>query len=178
MHWNRQILYTWLCITDSNSFNFNYIFGNFGLLWWVPDGRSMSTIKDEEVFIISLLEKSLVNIFGAVCAFHNHTTKYGPENDAPHFFPKKRGCLLTYVIHPSHWENYISSSFPIEWDMIVVTVFLSILNQMEFHLVQNRKENCYHDHIPFDLKGNGHIVFSVFLKWNFFFQNYGHKTQL
>ena len=32
--------------------------------------------------------------------------------------------------------------------MIVVTVFLSILNQMEFHLVENRKENCHHDHIP------------------------------
>ena len=42
--------------------------------------------------------------------------------------------------------------------MIVVTVFLSILNQMEFHLVQNRKENCNHDHIPFNLKGNGNIV--------------------
>ena len=32
-------------------------------------------------------------------------------------------------------------------------------NQMEFHLVQNRKENC---HIPFNLKGNGNIVFSVY----------------
>ena len=45
--------------------------------------------------------------------------------------------------------------------MIVATVFLSILNQMEFHLVQNRKENCPHDHIPFNVKGNGNIVFSV-----------------
>ena len=35
------------------------------------------------------------------------------------------------------------------------------LNQMEFHLVQNRMENCHHDHIPFNLKGNGNIVFSV-----------------
>ena len=39
--------------------------------------------------------------------------------------------------------------------------FLSISNQMEFHLVQNRMENCHHDHIPFNLKGNGNIVFSV-----------------
>ena len=46
-----------------------------------------------------------------------------------------------------HWENYYSISFQIEWDMIVVTVFLSILNQMEIHLVENRKENCHHDHI-------------------------------
>ena len=33
---------------------------------------------------------------------------------------------------------------------------------MEFHLVQNRKEKCHHDHIPFNLKGNGNIVFSVY----------------
>ena len=46
--------------------------------------------------------------------------------------------------------------------MIVVTVFLSILNQMDFHLVQNRKKNCHHDHIPFNVKGNANIVFSVY----------------
>ena len=45
--------------------------------------------------------------------------------------------------------------------MVVVTVFLSILNLIEFHLVQNRKENCHKDHIPFNVKGNGNIVFSV-----------------
>ena len=28
------------------------------------------------------------------------------------------------------------------------------LNQMEQHLTQNRKENCHHYHILFDLKGN------------------------
>ena len=36
----------------------------------------------------------------------------------------------------SHWENYISTSFHTEWDLIVETVFLSILNQMEIHFVQ------------------------------------------
>ena len=47
--------------------------------------------------------------------------------------------------------------------MIAVTVFLSILNQMEFHLVQNRKENCHHDHIKiaFNVEENGNLVFSV-----------------
>ena len=24
---------------------------------------------------------------------------------------------------------------------------------------ENRKENCQHDHIPFNLKGNGNVVF-------------------
>ena len=48
--------------------------------------------------------------------------------------------------------------------MIVVTGFLSILNQMDFHLVQNRKENCHHDQIPLNLKeGNGNIVFAVYI---------------
>ena len=32
--------------------------------------------------------------------------------------------------------------------MIVVTVFLLILNQMEIHLVENQKENSHRDHIP------------------------------
>jgi len=36
------------------------------------------------------------------------------------------------------------TAFHIEWDMIVVTVFLSISNQIEFHFVQNRRENCHH----------------------------------
>ena len=35
------------------------------------------------------------------------------------------------------------------------------LNQIEFHLVQNRMENCHHAHIPFSLKGIENIVFSV-----------------
>ena len=48
----------------------------------------------------------------------------------------------------------------------MVTVFLSILNQMEIHLVQKRKEYCHHDHIPFNLKGNGNIVFSVYSNYD------------
>ena len=43
----------------------------------------------------------------------------------------------------------------------MVTDLFSILNQMEFHLVQNRKENCHHDHIPFNVKRIGNIVFAV-----------------
>ena len=44
---------------------------------------------------------------------------------------------------------------------IPFTVFLSILNEMDFHLVKNRKENCHHDQTPFNMKGNGILVFSV-----------------
>ena len=68
--------------------------------------------------------------------------------------------ITHHLLSPSHlhWENYIFISFHVEWDMIVVTVFLSILNQMEFHSVQNRKENCHHDHIKFNLKEKGIIL--------------------
>ena len=51
MHWNYCILYTWLYITDSNSFNFDGILGNFGLHWWIPEGRNMSTIKMKKHYI-------------------------------------------------------------------------------------------------------------------------------
>ena len=34
-----------------------------------------------------------------------------------------------------HWQNYNSISYHIEWEKIVVTVFLSISNQMGIHLV-------------------------------------------
>ena len=44
-----------------------------------------------------------------------------------------------YIEGTLHGENFISISFHIEWDMIVVTVILSLLNQMELHLIQNRK---------------------------------------
>ena len=38
----------------------------------------------------------------------------------------------------------------------------SILNRIDFHLVQNRKENCHHEHIVFNMKGNGVLVLSVY----------------
>ena len=69
------------------------------------------------------------------------------------------GCKVPAI--RLHWENYIFISFHIEWDMVVVTVFLSILNRMVFHLIQNRKEYCHHDHIPFNVKRNRIRVFSV-----------------
>ena len=48
-----------------------------------------------------------------------------------------RGLNIRCRIHLRvHRENSIS--FHSEWDMIVVTVFFSILNQMEFYLVQNQ----------------------------------------
>ena len=42
--------------------------------------------------------------------------------------------------------------------MIVVTVFLSNMNQMKSNLARNQKENCHYDHIPLKLKGNRNLV--------------------
>ena len=46
--------------------------------------------------------------------------------------------------------------------MIVVTVFHSIFNQMQFNFVQNWKEIYHHNHIPFNFKGT--II--LFFKYN------------
>ena len=59
--------------------------------------------------------------------------------------------------------NVKNISFKIQWNRIAVTVFLLILNQMEFHLVQNREENYHLDHIPFKLIGIGNIFFCAYL---------------
>ena len=61
-----------------------------------------------------------------------------------------------------HWENHTSILPHIERDMIAVTGLPSILNQKEFQFVQNRKENCHHDHIPLNLKEDGNIVLWVY----------------
>ena len=75
-------------------------------------------------------------------------------------FPMRHNCDTNWHNRPPlYWENYVS--IHIEWDMIVVTVFLSILNHMKIHLVQNRKDNCHNDHIPFNLKGNRILFLSV-----------------
>ena len=51
----------------------------------------------------------------------------------------------------SHWMGYDrGDSFPVDF-----------VNRMKFHLVQNRKENCHHDHIALNVKGNVCMVFSV-----------------
>ena len=60
MHLNCRILYTGLYTTDSNSLNFNYIFGNFGLYWGVLEGQNMSAIWDEETLYQNLKKKNIL----------------------------------------------------------------------------------------------------------------------
>ena len=46
-----------------------------------------------------------------------------------------------------------------EWNMIVVTLFLFIMNSTEFHFAYNKMENCHYNHIPFIMKG----IVNIFL---------------
>ena len=40
-------------------------------------------------------------------------------------------------------------NFQFETNMIVVTVFLLIMNKIDFHLAYNQKENGHYDHFTF-----------------------------
>ena len=60
--------------------------------------------------------------------------------------------------------------------MIVVTVFLLIMNEMEFRFVYNQKENCQYDHIPFNLEPNG-IPFGSKLQGKLFPRSYPIKFE-
>ena len=64
---------------------------------------------------------------------------YDPEETSPQI-------AQNVATLQSYGENYIAFSFPIEWDMIVVTVFLPILSQMEFNLVQKLSPRSYPIH--------------------------------
>ena len=55
-------------------------------------------------------------------------------------------CLL-------HSDKSVSNSFQVERNTIVVIFFFSIMNQTDFRLVQNQKENCHYVRILFNLKG-------------------------
>ena len=48
---------------DLNLFNFNGIFGNFGLHWWVPEGRNNPAIYDEEALYQNLKNPSIIYIY-------------------------------------------------------------------------------------------------------------------
>ena len=56
--------------------------------------------------------------------------------------------------------KYISYSFEIESNTILMTVFLLIMNQKDFRLVHNQKENCHYDR---------YIYINIWKKIRFFF---------
>ena len=55
--------------------------------------------------------------------------------------------------------------------MVVVTVFEPNGNSIWF-------KSCHHDHIPFNVKGNGNIVFSVYAGTTLFYPGIIGKVNL
>ena len=80
-----------------------------------------------------------------------------------HLYNNLKSFKMGALNRAPDWENYVSISFHIELDMIVVTVFLSILNQMKFHLVHKIERKTVTTIISHSIwKEIGNIVFSVF----------------
>ena len=79
-----------------------------------------------------------------------------------------RGLSL-FVKFNMHWEKSIFEHFQINRNMIVVTVFLLIINQKEFHLAYDQKDHKPKDHIPFNLK----IIWNKFI-WVKFLEHPGN----
>ena len=65
--------------------------------------------------------------------------------DPPLFTLREDFNFLSNLIGYDH-----DDSFPFDFE----------LNGIPFGS-ENRKENCHHNHIPFNLKGNGILVYSV-----------------
>ena len=65
----------------------------------------------------------------------------------------------------SKWMGYDrGDGFPFDFEPKTKTIWNPFdFEPKEFHLVQNRKENRHHNHIPFNLNEN--LVFSVPKKW-------------
>ena len=70
-----------------------------------------------------------------------------------HFCVNNLYTILCELQFHSHSEKSISDSFQTKRNTIVVTVFLLILNQTEFHWVHNQKKNCHYDRFLLNLKG-------------------------
>ena len=57
-----------------------------------------------------------------------------------------------YFCFLSNWKKYYRGDGPANRKSFRFYTYVG------FHLVQNRWENCHHDHITFNLKGNGNII--------------------
>ena len=97
----------------------------------------------------SIVERYFCMVYVYICSWNCYIGNYG-----------EIFCFLVVVVVEHcfctistrlflHWEKFISVSFHGEWDVIMVTVFLSILKQIEY---------C---RVPFSVKGVGNVVSSV-----------------
>ena len=78
---------------------------------------------------------------------HTHHTGFVINSANLNTFIWEKNIIVAYT------QRWISEFFQIESIMIVVPVLLFIVNQTEFCLVHNQKENFRYDHIPLNLNG-------------------------
>ena len=83
--------------------------------------------------------------------YPNTCPRPAPVQHLPHYLPQT--CLTSPNTYPTLYQTCTTlyqtcprANTPVE------------PSQFSF---QNRKENCHHDHIPFNVTGNGNIVLSV-----------------
>ena len=72
------------------------------------------------------------------------------------WFKIERKTVTTIIFQYVNWERNDNLFF---WGTFLST----ILNQMEFRSVKSRKDNCHHHHIPFILRENVNLIFSILL---------------
>ena len=85
------------------------------------------------LYHISLYLKMDIEITRYV--FHLQIEQYNTYSLTCDLMSRNVKLLYRAVIYALHWENYISISFHIEWDMIVVTVFLSIFSILKWNSI-------------------------------------------
>ena len=134
MHWNCRILCTWLYITDLNSFNFNVIFGNFGLYWWVLEGRNMSTIEDGEALYQNWKNLSLIYVYTYM--------RRGAWRFLIFFRVWKNNFLVLHSCSYLLRGKYISDYYHTEQECDSLSFWL-YEPEAEFHLFHSQKENFH-----------------------------------
>ena len=108
---------------------------------------------------------------GVICArillifihFRTQTSSFCNASDSPQRFCHTVGKLVfpfPFKLNGiwSWWR--FCFRFWTKWNFIWLKIESKIVSALSYP-IQNRKENCHHDHIPFNLKGIGNIVFSV-----------------
>ena len=105
-----------------------------GISTRITSYHSQNTCENVTIFTNYNDYSGNVTIFTIYNDYSENVTIFTIYNDY-----SERLVLWAFFSRCVRWENSYSISFQIKWDMIMVTVFLSILNQMEFHLVQKSK---------------------------------------
>ena len=121
-------------------------------------------LKTLQISVVQLSERpaSLGNIGEQLKPPENTQSSQHNGRFFPYEWAPWRGWLCFYR---PHWGNYISISFQIEWNMIVVTVFLPILNQTEFHLVVPKIPKLSLRSYSCQFERNENLISASALRW-------------